>query len=125
MEFYKYNTTKVTKIGTAGGWVKSSSGYSFKITQKKVEILIKNLKANHRPSKGLFKSKYKFYDKVFLQVLKDENHKGEWIFQEYYRKNNSATMFRFLDEESNLLEDIKVMLSLFSFSFIKAFFKTL
>ena len=29
-----------------------------------------------------------------------KNHKGEWIFQEYYRKNNSATMFRFLDEES-------------------------
>jgi len=123
--FYKYNTQKVTKIGTAGGWVKGSSGYSFKITQKKVDILIKNLKANQTPSKGLFKSKYKFYDKVFLQVLKDENHKGEWIFQEYYRKNNSATMFRFLDEESNLLEDIKVMLSLFSFSFIKAFFKTL
>lgn len=123
--FYKYNTKKVTKIGTAGGWVKSSSGYSFKNTQKKVEILIKNLKANHTPSKGLFKSKYKFYDKVFLQVLKDENHKGEWIFQEYYRNNNSATMFRFLDEESNLLDDVKVMLSLFSFSFIKAFFKTL
>jgi lycopene beta-cyclase len=123
--FYKYNTQKVTKIGTAGGWVKGSSGYSFKITQKKVDILIKNLKANQTPSKGLFKSKYKFYDKVFLQVLKDENHKGEWIFQEYYRKNNSATMFRFLDEESNLLEDIKVMLSLFSFSFIKAFIKTL
>src|SRR5210317_807751 len=27
--FHKYNTNTITKIGTAGGWVKPSSGYSF------------------------------------------------------------------------------------------------
>ena len=123
--FYKYNTTSITKIGTAGGWVKASSGYSFKNTEKKVEKIVSNLKQNRLPSEGLFKKKYRFYDKVFLQVLKDDNHKGEWIFQEYYRRNSVKTMFRFLDEESSIFEDIKIMLSLFSFSFIKAFFKTL
>lgn len=123
--FDKYNTEKVTKIGTAGGWVKGSTGYSFKHTEKKVDTVIANLKANQTPSKGLFKTKYKFYDKVFLKVLKDENHKGEWIFQQFYNKNDIQTMFRFLDEESSFKEELKVMLSLFSWSFIKAFFKTL
>ena len=123
--FNDYNTTNITKIGTAGGWVKPSTGYSFKHTQKKVTKVVDNLKTNQSPSKNLFISKYKFYDKIFLKVLKDENHKGEWIFEQYYSKNNVNTMFRFLDEESTFAEDLKIMWSLFSFSFIKAFFKTL
>ncbi|RAJ12937.1 lycopene cyclase family protein [Olleya aquimaris] len=123
--FQNFNTKKVTKIGTAGGWVKGSTGYSFKHTEKKVEKIITNLKANQIPSKHLFISKYKFYDKVFLKVLKDDNQKGEWIFEQFYSKNSVQTMFRFLDEESTFKEELKVMWSLFSWSFIKAFFKTL
>ena len=123
--FENFNTQHVTKIGTGGGWVKGSTGYSFKHTEKKTAIIIRNLKANRTPSDGLFQRKYKFYDKVFLKVLKDENHKGEWVFQQFYDKNSIQTMFRFLDEESTFLEEVKIMWSLFSWSFIKAFFKTL
>ncbi|WP_298760098.1 lycopene cyclase family protein [uncultured Psychroserpens sp.] len=123
--FETYNTSKVTKIGTGGGWVKGSTGYSFKHTEKKVAQIISNLKDNKLPSKGLFKKKYKFYDKIFLKVLKDENHKGEWLFEQFYSKNSTQTMFRFLDEESTFSEEISIMTSLFSWSFIKAFFKTL
>jgi lycopene beta-cyclase len=123
--FETYNTKGVTKIGTGGGWVKGSTGYSFKHTEKKVDKIILNIKQHKTPSNKLFKRKYKFYDKVFLKVLKDENDKGEWIFQQFYGKNSIQTMFRFLDEESTFFEDIKIMWSLFSWSFIKAFFKTL
>lgn len=123
--FEKFNTKHITKIGTGGGWVKGSTGYSFKHTEKKSDVIVANLKANKNPSDGLFKRKYKFYDKVFLKVLKDENHKGEWIFQQFYDKNSIQTMFRFLDEESTFFEELKIMWSLFSWSFIKAFFKTL
>ncbi|APY00598.1 lycopene cyclase family protein [Lacinutrix venerupis] len=123
--FENYSTKNITKIGTAGGWVKGSTGYSFKNTEKKVSTIIKNLKANKNPSDNLFKKKFKFYDKVFLKVLKDENHKGEWIFEQFYTKNSIESMFRFLDEDSSFLEEFKIMKSLFSFAFIKAFFKTL
>jgi len=123
--FDKLNSNKITKIGTGGGWVKGSTGYSFKHTEKKVAKLIDNLKRHETPAKGLFKTRFKFYDKVFLKVLKDENHKGEWLFQQFYEKNGIQTMFRFLDEDSTFLEELKIMYSLFSWSFIKAFFKTL
>jgi lycopene beta-cyclase len=123
--FDSFNTKNITKIGTGGGWVKPSTGYSFKHTEKKVAKLIENIKDNKIPSKQLFKRKYRFYDKIFLKVLKDENHKGEWIFQQFYDKNGVETMFRFLDEESTFWEELKIMSSLFSWSFIKAFFKTL
>ena len=123
--FEDFNTKRITKIGTGGGWVKGSTGYSFKHTEKKVALILANLKANKNPSHQLFKRKFKFYDKVFLKVLKDENHKGEWIFQQFYNKNTVQAMFRFLDEESTFTEELKIMWSLFSWSFIKAFFKTL
>jgi lycopene beta-cyclase len=123
--FEKYSTNKITKIGTGGGWVKGSTGYSFKHTEKKVAKIIENIKADKKPSSNLFTGRFKFYDKVFLKVLKDENHKGEWIFQQFYDKNSIQTMFRFLDEESTFLEELKIMWSLFSWSFIKSFFKTL
>ena len=124
-DFQSFNTSKITKIGTAGGWVKPSTGYSFKLTEKRVAKIVENIKTNQPTSNGLFKNKYKFYDKVFLQVLKDNNEKGEWIFKQFYSKNSTPTMFKFLDEESSLFEDIKIMWSLFSFRFIKAFFITL
>lgn len=122
--FENYNTKHITKIGTAGGWVKGSTGYSFKHTEKKVAKIIDNIKQSKTPSKNLFKKRFKFYDTIFLKVLLDENYKGEWIFQQFYSKNDIKTMFKFLDEESNFFEEIKIMSSLFSWSFIKAFFKT-
>jgi lycopene beta-cyclase len=123
--FEKYNTRTITKIGTAGGWVKGSTGYSFKHTEKKVTQILENIKKKRVPSKDLFQSKYKFYDKIFLKVLLDNNEKGEWIFNQFYAKNSISTMFSFLDEESSFKDDLKIMSSLFSWSFIKAFFKTL
>ncbi|TYB80095.1 lycopene cyclase [Bizionia saleffrena] len=123
--FKSYSTSNVTKIGTAGGWVKGSTGYSFKHTEKKVHQIIENLKANRLPSAHLFQEKYGFYDKVFLKVLQDNNEMGEWIFEQFYAKNPVQTMFQFLDEESSFKEEFKVMKSLFSIAFIKAFFKTL
>lgn len=123
--FNTYNTPNITKIGTAGGWVKPSTGYAFKHSENKAAQIITNIKANKTPSYGLFKKRYKFYDKIFLKVLQDDNNKGEWVFEQFYNKNDVITMFRFLDEESTLLEELKIMKSLFSWTFIKAFFKTL
>lgn len=123
--FWNYNTPKITKIGTGGGWVKGSTGYSFKHTEKKVAKLIQNIKAGKNPSDQLFQNKFKFYDQIFLKVLKNENEKGPWIFERFYSKNSIATMFRFLDEETTFAEDLKIMRSLFSYSFIREFFNVL
>src|SRR5690606_17029540 len=48
--FWNFHTKNVTKIGTGGGWVKGSTGYSFKHTEKNVSKLIENIKAGRRPS---------------------------------------------------------------------------
>ena len=123
--FWTHNSKYLTKIGTAGGWVKGSTGYSFKHTEKNVATIIKNIKNGQEPSHNLFQKKYKLYDKIFLKVLETNNEKGVWIFEQFYSKNAISTMFRFLDEESSFTEDLKIMHSLFSWSFISAFIKVL
>lgn len=123
--FWKYNSDYITKIGTGGGWVKGSTGYSFKHTEKNVAKIVSNIKKGRRPSYKLENGKFKFYDKIFLKVLYDENQKGVWIFERFYSKNSVPTMFQFLDEETRFGTDVKIMKSLFSFAFIKAFFKVL
>ena len=42
--FYKNSTKNITKIGTAGGWVKASTGYSFKNCEKNSLKIIDNIK---------------------------------------------------------------------------------
>lgn len=120
--FSKYNSPSITKIGTAGGWVKSSTGYSFKHTEKKVEKLVDNIKNKRIPSEGLINKKYSFYDSVLLQVLNDDNKKGEWVFETFYSKNSAKDMFKFLDEETSFFKELRIMSSLISWPFIKAFF---
>lgn len=123
--FQTYNTPKITKIGTAGGWVKASTGYSFKNTEKKVAQILQNIKKDKTPSVNLYNKKFQYYDKIFLQVLAEENEKGKWIFEQFYSKNTIQEVFKYLDEETHFSQDIKIMGSLFSSAFIKAFFKTL
>ena len=123
--FHEKSTGKVTKIGTAGGWVKASSGYSFKNTEKKIDLLIKNIKSGQKPSRNLINKKYLRYDAIFLEVLKNRNDLGESLFTKFYTKNSIQDIFRFLDEETSFSEDIKIMLSLYHPEFLKAFFKKL
>ena len=123
--FHKFNSAGVTKIGTGGGWVKASTGYSFKHTDKKIGKIIENLKNNKIPSTGLFGKKFRFYDSIFLKVLNNQNEKGEWIFSKFYTRNSVQNMFKFLDEETDLIEELRIISPLFSWTFLKAFFKSL
>ena len=100
--FHMENSRHITKIGTGGGWVKASSGYSFKNTERKVEKIVENLKNGYLPGKGLVNDKFRKYDSIFLDVLSKRNDLGEQIFTKLYTKNTPQEIFRYLDEESSL-----------------------
>ncbi|MFZ0489749.1 MAG: lycopene cyclase family protein [Salegentibacter sp.] len=121
--FHLENSRHITKIGTGGGWVKPSSGYSFKNTEQKVEKIVENLKNGLTPGKGLVNNKFRKYDAIFLDVLSKRNDLGEQIFTKLYTKNSPQEIFRYLDEETSLSEDLKLMSSLYHAQFLRSFFK--
>ena len=121
--FHKQSTKRITKIGTGGSWVKGSTGYSFKNTEKKVAKIIENIKKGNIPSRGLINKRFRRYDAVFLDVLNRRNELGELLFTRFYSRNSPQQIFEYLDEESSLKKDLRIMLSLKHITFIKSLFR--
>ncbi len=121
--FYKNQKSQITKIGTSGGWVKSSTGYSFKNSERFALKIIQNIKNGNAPHINLYKKRFKHYDKMFLDVLYNQNHYGEKLFFNMYKRNNIKDILEFLDEQTHFTQELKIMFSMTSFYFIKAFLK--
>ena len=126
--FEKHNNSRVLFIGTAGGWTKASSGYTFKNIITKTELLINFLKKEKDLSKFNLRSRFNFYDLILIDVLYNYNHLGDKIFSSLFRNNKPNKVLNFLDEKTNLIDELKIMYS-FPWSikilFIKALFKNL
>ncbi|WP_225034594.1 lycopene cyclase family protein [Winogradskyella sp. SM1960] len=124
-KFSALNSKHILNIGTAGGWTKASTGYTFYNTSKKTKEVIAFLKTDNDLSKFQKRTKYNFYDVIFLDVLANHNAEGAALFSSMFKKANIKTIFKFLDEESTWLEDLKIILSVPPKRFIQAFFKRL
>ena len=124
-KFSELNSKHMLNIGTAGGWTKASTGYTFRNTAKKTKTLVEFLKTENDLNKYHKKSKFWFYDLIFLDVLANNNEEGAVLFASMFKKADVKTIFRFLDEESTLLEDLKIILSVPPKRFIQSFLKRL
>ncbi len=118
--FHKDHQPHLTKIGTAGGWVRPSSGYSFKNADRYTTKIVDNLKKQKKPHNGLINQKHWYYDLVFLHVLANANQIGSEIFSIFYTKHPLPRLLRFLDGKSTLMEDIKIIYSLHRKEFRRA-----
>ena len=121
--FYQNSLKKITMIGTAGGWVKPSTGYSFKNCERNSNKIIQEIKKDNSFIKIKSKSKYYHMDKIFLDVLYRNNSFGEKLFYLLFKKNDTDKVFKFLDEKSNINNDLQIIKSLFSTQFIRSFFR--
>lgn len=102
---------RVVNIGTAGGFVKGSSGYAFKRTQRKLSIFVKNWAETGAPTPELLRStwRFRFYDSIMLRVLKDQAVPGSQFFSQLFQELPANLVFRFLDEDSTFADEIRLM----------------
>ncbi|MFK7833996.1 MAG: lycopene cyclase family protein [Winogradskyella sp.] len=124
-EFSKQNTKNILHIGTAGGWTKASTGYTFMTTTKKTKALVEFLKTEANISKFAKRTKFWYYDLLMLDVLASDNSYGAKLFSSLFKNTKVTTIFKFLDEESTLIQDLKIITSVPSWPFIKVLFKRL
>jgi lycopene beta-cyclase len=122
--FWKKNTKRVLNIGTAGGWTKASTGYTFKNSDKKSTQLIAFLQIEHDLSKFHKKTKFWIYDLLLLDILDRHNELGASLFSSIFKKGGPSLIFKFLDEETSLREDIQVILKCPKMPFIKAIIRS-
>lgn len=107
--FWKENKKNIIHIGSAGGWTKASTGYTFKSTTKKAKALVAFLDKGDDFRKFHKTNKFWFYDLLLLDILYHKNHLGSRIFSSMFRKGNPALIFKFLDEETTCWEDLQVI----------------
>ena len=120
--FWKLNTKNVINIGSAGGWTKASTGYTFKNSDKKSSELVAFLQRETNFTKFHKRNKFWFYDLLLLDILDRKNELGSSIFSSMFKKGNPTLIFKFLDEETSLFEDIQVILKCPKVPFIQALF---
>ena len=115
-------TKHVLNIGTAGGFVKGSSGYAFKRTQQRAANFVKDWAQQHQPNPSLLRSdkRYRIYDSVFLRALHDELVPAHLIFGSFFKNLGGKAVFRFLDEDNCFLQDLQALNAVPTLPFIKA-----
>ncbi len=124
MTDYNFNSNpqkNIINIGTNGGSVKGSSGYAFSYIQKETDRLLDYIISDKIDTYRPTKNRFKFYDRIFLNAILTGKTSGIEVFGKMFRKLSPQTIFKFLDEENNFLEDIKMFSAPPTIPFTKAF----
>lgn len=108
--FHKESTKRHIKIGTAGGWVKSSSGYAFKRIVERSELLVQGILRGEEVDvdSSLL---HRWMDSVMLKVISKNYTGGKQIFDSMFKKRRPSEIFKFLDEENTFWGDVRMMYS--------------
>lgn len=112
----------IIHLGTAGGQTKPSSGYTFRFIQKKVDVIISRLSSGLHPhqAEAMIKKRFKWFDQVLLHMLARKKMSGKRIFSLLFSRNRISTIFAFLDNETKLLQELKLLNTLPQFPFMRA-----
>jgi lycopene beta-cyclase len=108
-------------IGTAGGQTKASSGYTFQFIQKQAAAIVANIAAGKAPfANRKTNRRFQLYDNTLLHVMANKKMPGDAIFARLFAKNKAAALFKFLDNETTLPAELKIMATVPQAMFIKA-----
>ena len=117
---YEKEKNKIN-IGTAGGMTRLSTGYTFLNIQEHSKYIRENIENISTSKKFEINKKYQFLDDIFLRVLNKHPEKMSNIFFNMF-KTSPKTVIKFLSNKSNLYEDLKIILKMPKWIFIKALF---
>ncbi len=98
----------IVNIGTAGGNTKASSGYTFQFIQKNSREITEALIRSGRPFVGrpFIKKRFDLYDAALLNILHHDKLPGSDIFTTIMEHNSMERVFKFLDNETSVIEEL-------------------
>ena len=117
---YEKEKNKIN-IGTAGGMTRLSTGYTFLNIQEHSKYIRENIENISNSKRFEIDKKYQFLDNIFLRVLNKHPEKMSDIFFKMF-KTSPKTVIKFLSNKSNFFEDLKIILKMPKWIFIKALF---
>lgn len=106
---------RIFYIGTAGGCTKPSTGYTFYYVQQQIHELGRLIEKGYLNTYGRYSwpmRRFHFYDSILLQILSEQPHIGHTIFVRLFRRNPTSRIFKFLNNDTTLWEEIKLFSTL-------------
>jgi lycopene beta-cyclase len=100
----------VMNIGTAGGCTKASTGYTFRRIQQQSAQIIHSLRQTGQPfyPRANF-DRHAWMDSVMLRVLATGREDGARFFTRFFERNPVHRVLEFLNEDTNLTDDLRLM----------------
>ncbi|MBT8235257.1 MAG: lycopene cyclase [Bacteroidia bacterium] len=123
--FQKRNTDRICHIGSAGGWTKPSTGFTFSNSMRMTQKVIALLKAGESITKLKPHGRHQFYDTLLLDILARKNHLGRSIFEAMFKKRSPQLILAFLEERTTIWQELAIILACPKRPFLSALFKRL
>jgi lycopene beta-cyclase len=129
---FRFFEEGIFNLGMAGGQTKASSGYTFQFIQKQSQQLVALLSdepadnwagalQHYQPDPARFH----FYDRVLLNVIDGGHLSGQQVFTRLFERNPAHAIFQFLDNETDLMQELRIISSLPVFPFMRAAIKSI
>ncbi len=123
--FARRGGRRIMYTGTKAGRVKASTGFAFNRIQKDSLAIVASLKAYGHPFRvKSVPHRYRVFDTILLQIMYRRGGESKDVFTRLFRRNPIHRLFRFLDEESSIRDDLAIMASVRWSLFIGAWFRT-
>lgn len=114
----------ILKTGTNANLIKPSTGYGFKNMFRFAEMVKKEIINSNGKDINTFslklKKRFRFYDTLLLIILLYWPKEGKRIFTKLFLAQNVKTIFLFLDEQTSLIQEVKIFKSLPLAPFLKS-----
>ncbi|MDH3697434.1 MAG: lycopene cyclase family protein [Flavobacteriaceae bacterium] len=124
-DFYKRNTRRICYIGSAGGWTKPSTGFTFSNTMKMTQKVLRLLRAGSSFSKLKAHGRHQFYDSLLLDILARKNQFGRSVFEAMFQKRSPQLILAFLEERTTFCQELRIIWACPKRPFLTALIKRL
>ena len=100
--------TRIVLLGVVAGALKPTTGYGFLRMMQHGHSIALALKSNELIPTIYRKRRFRFYDDLLLRILQKHPNRGKQIFDQLFQHQRASTVLRFLNEKTNLLQEIVI-----------------
>lgn len=107
----EFHASNIIKIGTAAGYTQPATGYTFSMAQKRLNEIVDYLKLDKNPAK-LHRHRplrHELYASTLLRVMQKGDIPMAEFFYGMFAKNKVTDVFAFLNGDSNIGQELKIM----------------
>jgi lycopene beta-cyclase len=113
---------RIVPLGVVAGALKPTTGYGFLRMMQHGKSIASALKCNELIPTLYRKRRFRFYDDLLLRILQKHPNRGKQIFDQLFQHQSASNVLRFLNEKTNILQEIMIFSKLPKRLFLRTLF---